>query len=165
MDTTKTILHVAASAEVGAPAREVYRMIADYRTEYLRILPPRYFRNLQVEQGGYGDGTIIRYDVIAFGKTQHARARVTEPEPGRVLVETDLDNGPVTTFIVDSIGASRSRVTFATDMPTRGGVLGWIERAIARSFLHRAYAAELAQLDAEVTGIPVRRESRRAGAV
>jgi hypothetical protein len=145
-----TPLRAQASADVAAAAPDAYRMIADYRAGHPRIIPSRYFRNLTVEQGGYGDGTVINYDMIAFGKTRRARARVTEPEPGRVLVETDLDMGAVTTFVVEPISAAKSRVTIATDLPTHAGPLGWIERAVAGPFLNRAFVAELAQLDAEL---------------
>jgi hypothetical protein len=144
------LLRAEASAVVGAAAADVYRMIADYRNGHPRIIPPRYFRDLQVEEGGYGNGTVIRYDLLAFGTTRHARARVTEPEPGRVLVETDLDIGAVTTFLVEPIGPAKSRVTIATDVPTHAGPLGWIERAVTRPLLNRAFVAELAQLDAEL---------------
>jgi hypothetical protein len=43
-------------------------------------------------------------------------------------------------------------VTIATEMPTRGGLLGWLERAMTESFLKRVYVAELALLDTEVHG-------------
>jgi len=143
-------LHAEATAHVGASAADAYRMIADYRVGHTRIIPPRYFRDLRVEEGGYGAGTVIRYDLIAFGKTTRARARVTEPEPGRVLVETDLDKGAVTSFVVDPVGTAKSRVTIKTDMPTRSGLVGFIERAVIRRFLRRVYVAELALLDAEL---------------
>ena len=143
-------LRVSASAEIGAAAVNVYRMIADYRNGHQRMIPPRYFRNLEVDAGGYGAGTQIRYDLRAFGTTHHARARITEPEPGRVLVETDLDKRAVTTFTVDSLGGRRSLVTISTELPIRPGVLGAIERAMTRRFLRKVYAAELAQLDEQV---------------
>ena len=143
-------LHVEVSANVGASAADAYRMIADYRVGHTLIIPPRYFRNLRVEEGGYGAGTVITYDLIAFGKTNHARARVTEPEPGRVLVETDLEKGAVTSFIVDPIHAAKSRVTIKTDLPTRSGLLGVIERAVIRRFLDRVYIAELAHINREL---------------
>ena len=152
MSTTRTSgtrLHVEVTADIRAAAPDIYRMIADYRNGHTRIIPAQYFRNLEVEQGGYGDGTLIRYDMIAFGKTTHARARVSEPQPGRVLVETDLDRDIVSTFTVTPVDKSRSRVSIATDMSTRDGILGWIERAVARSYLRRVYVAELAQLNAE----------------
>lgn len=146
----RATLRVEARSNVGAPAPDVYRMIADYRTGHPRIIPPRYFRNLEVETGGYGAGTLIRYDLLAFGTTYHARARVTEPQPGRVLVETDLEKGAVTTFTVEPLGASQSRVTIATELPIRSGLVGWLERAMTGRFLRRVYVAELAQLDAEM---------------
>jgi hypothetical protein len=152
MTSNGRTLRVEARANIGAAAPDVYRIIADYRTGHTRIIPRRYFRNLEVETGGYGAGTLIRYDLLAFGTTYHARARVTEPEPGRVLVETDLEKGAVTTFTVDPLGGAQSRVTIATEMPTRAGVVGWLERAMTGRFLRRVYDAELAQLDSEVRG-------------
>jgi hypothetical protein len=145
-----SLLHIAASAEVKGAAADVYRMIADYRNGHPRIVPPRYFRNLAVDQGGYGAGTTIRYDLLAFGTTYHARAKITEPEPGRVLVETDLGKGAVTTFVVDPLGSRRSLVTITTDLPMRAGVFGAIERAVTRRFFRRVYTAQLAQLDQHV---------------
>ncbi|HEY3744785.1 MAG TPA: SRPBCC family protein [Gemmatimonadaceae bacterium] len=143
-------LHAEASAKVGGSAADAYRMIADYRVGHTRIIPPRYFRNLRVEEGGYGAGTVIQYDLIVFGTTNHARAHVTEPEPGRVLVETDLDRGAVTTFIVEPLSAGKSRVTIKTDLTTRSGLLGVIERALTRRFLERVYVAELALINREL---------------
>src|SRR3954469_23277776 len=143
-------LHVSASAEIRAAAVNVYRMIADYRDGHQRMIPPQYFRNLEVDAGGYGAGTQIRYDLLAFGTTYHARAKITEPEPGRVLVETDLGKGAVTTFVVDPLGSHRSLVTITTALPMRAGVLGAIERAVTRRFFRRVYTAQLAQLDAHV---------------
>lgn len=143
-------LRVSASAEIGAAAVNVYRMIADYRNGHQRIIPPQYFRNLEVDAGGYGAGTQIRYELRAFGTTRHTRARVSEPEPGRVLVETDLTKGAVTTFTVDSLGGRRSLVTISTELPIRRGIMGAIERAMARRYLRKVYAAELAQLDEQV---------------
>jgi hypothetical protein len=58
--TNDSMLHVEASAEVNASATSIYRLIADYRTGHSRIISPKYFRNLTVDAGGYGDGTLIR---------------------------------------------------------------------------------------------------------
>jgi hypothetical protein len=147
---------VSASADIGAPSRDVYRLIADYRFGHSRILPPDVFRNLKVQQGGYGAGTVIHFDMLAFGRTQHQRARVTEPEPGRILVEAYPDNGAVTTFTVDSLGFDRSRVTIATRLRVRSGVRGRLELWSMRRFLRRVYTAELALIDQQA-------RSNRAG--
>ena len=96
---------VSSSARIGAPAPAVYRLIADYRNGHPRIVPPEYFSNIVVEEGGYGAGTRITFDARMLGITQRARAWIEEPEPGRVLLER-LEVGWVTTFTVDPAGAA-----------------------------------------------------------
>jgi hypothetical protein len=139
---------VSRTAPVGAPAARVYGIIADYHHGHPLILPPKYFRGLAVEHGGIGAGTVIRFEMKAFGTTRSARAAVTEPEPGRVLVETIAESGIVTTFTVDPDGApDRSLVTISTTAPSRGGPLGRLEQALATRFLKAVYAEELRMLD------------------
>lgn len=138
---------VESSARVEAPAEVVYNIIADYRNGHPQILPKQYFEWLEVEQGGRGEGTVIRFQMRVLGQTRVLRAVVTEPEPGRVLVETDKSgDGPVTTFIVEPEG-SRSHVTFRTELTSAGGPLGVLERFVLRRVLRRVYARELEQLN------------------
>lgn len=134
---------VSASAEIDAPSAAVYRLIADYRTGHSRILPFEFFRNLRIEAGGYGAGTVISFDMLAYGRTRHQLAYVSEPEPGRTLVERYPASGAVTTFTVDSLDGSRSRVTIATRLPVRPGTIGLIELLLMRRYLRRVYVAEL----------------------
>jgi len=75
------------------------------------------------------------------------RMLVSEPEPGRVLVETNLDSGLVTKFIVESRGENQSEVTFDTTMRRSRGIQGWIEWLIVPGYLRRVYRVELQQLD------------------
>ena len=101
------------SAEISAPADRLYGIIADYRNGHPRILPPA-FTGLTVEAGGVGAGTRIRVGMRVFGRVMTFPAEITEPNPGRVLVERNLGERPsVTTFTVDPLEASRSRVTRA----------------------------------------------------
>ena len=138
---------VKASAPVGAPAEVVYNIIADYRKGHPHILPRKYFEWLEVEQGGRGEGTVIRFQMRVLGQTRVLRAAVTEPELGRVLVETDTGGvGPVTTFTVEPTD-SGSHVTFSTELTSAGGLLGIAERFVLRRILRRIYAAELKQLE------------------
>ena len=138
---------VKSSARVEAPADVVYGIIADYRNGHPHILPKQYFEWLEVEQGGRGEGTVIRFQMRVLGQSRVLRAVVTEPEPGRVLVETDTGGGgPVTTFIVEPEG-SGSNVTFSTKLTSAGGPLGVLERFVLRRVLRRIYARELEQLN------------------
>ena len=140
---------VRADAIVNAPAARVYGIIADYRTGHPRILP-REFSDLTVEQGGVGAGTIIHFNVTVLGQTQKFRAFVTEPQPGRVLMEENVQPSPsVSTFTVDPLDARRTRVTIETRMsPTRGGLAGKIEQFLSKRVLRSIYTRELRLLDA-----------------
>ena len=130
----------------------MYTTIADYRNRHARILPEE-FSGLTVERGGIGDGTIIRFQMRVFGRTQTFRAAITEPEPGRVLVETNLGtngastNCAITTYTVNpGMLPGTSNVTIATALPVRTGILGAIERALSTRFLRPIYFKQLAQL-------------------
>jgi hypothetical protein len=114
-------------------------------------LPKQYFTSLEVEQGGIGAGTVIRFRMRVLGTTRAFRAAITEPGLGRVLVETDLASGNATAFTVFPVeNGQHAQVTITTELKTRGGVLGWLERLLAAAFLRRVYAQELKLLAAFV---------------
>ncbi len=139
-------IDVSSDAEVNAPPDVVYRIIADYENGHPRILPQKYFAGLVVEEGGVGAGTRIRFTMKGMGQARTMRARVEEPEPGRVLLETDLQTGAKTTFTVEPIdGGHRSRVTIRTEWQPRG-IGGLFERMFAPRLLRDAYAQELTNL-------------------
>jgi Polyketide cyclase / dehydrase and lipid transport len=135
-------LLVQASAVVSAPAARVYRLIADYHRGHPSILPPQYFGDLVVLAGGVGAGTRISFTMNAYGSKTRNYAHITEPEPGRVLVETVEGSGIVTRFLVDPLAGDTSRVTIETTYPLRG-LPGWFERLVVPGYLKRVYAAEL----------------------
>ena len=137
---------VVASRVIAAPAPVVYELIADYRNGHPSILPRQYFENLVVEEGGRGAGTRIRFTMKSFGTKRVSRANVTEPDPGRLLVETDIETGTTTKFIVEPLGNGRTRVTFDTVYPTPG-VRGWLESWFVPGYLTKVYDAELKQLE------------------
>src|SRR5215510_10711701 len=133
---------VSRTAEIGAPADRLYGIIADYRNGHPRILPPA-FTGLTVEAGGVGAGTRIRVGMRVLGRVMTFPAEVSEPNPGRVLVERNFGDRPsVTTFTVDRLDPARSRVTISTELPARAGILGRLERFFTRRFLEPIYAAE-----------------------
>jgi hypothetical protein len=139
--------HVSESAIIAAPAERVYGILADYRVGHPGILPNPPFDSYELESGGQGAGTIIRFRMTALGKTQFFRGAVTEPEPGRVLVESYFDTRTVTTFTVEpQADDSHCRVTFSTDLEIRGGLFGILERCLITRFLRRTYRRELQNL-------------------
>src|SRR5262245_32285497 len=142
---------VSTFAFIKAPTDRVYAILADYRHEHPRIIPRPPFGALEVEQGGLGAGTIIRCELRMLGRQQTLRAAITEPEPGRVLVETELGGkGFVTTFTVDP-DAEGARVTIRTDLETRGGLLGRLQRLLITRALRPVLVRELELLAAVAT--------------
>jgi len=139
-------ISVSAERTVGAPAPEVYGYIADHREHHPHFLPPA-FSDFQVESGGVGAGTIARFKLTAGGRTRQFRVQVAEPEPGRVLTESDTESTSVTTWTVTPDG-NACQVRISTTWQGAGGVGGVFERTFAPRVLRRLYDDELSRLDA-----------------
>jgi len=137
---------VSAERTVGAPADEVYRYVADMREHHPHFLPPA-FSDFQVEAGGVGAGTVTSFKVTAGGRTRGYRMQVAEPEPGRVLTESDTNSSMVTTTTVSPQGDA-SLVRISTTWDGAGGVGGMFERMFAPRVMRGIYADELSRLDA-----------------
>jgi hypothetical protein len=137
---------VSAERTVDAPAGAVYGYIADMRGHHPHFLPPA-FSDFQVESGGVGEGTITRFTLTAGGRTRQYRMTVAEPEPGRVLTESDTGSSAVTTFTVTPQDG-QSVVQIATTWEGAGGIGGFFERLFAPRVMRSIYADELERLDA-----------------
>jgi hypothetical protein len=136
----------SVSAKINSSPKIVYGIIADYRNAHPKILPKPPFVSLIVEQGGIGAGTVVCVQMKVMGKLQTFRTVVTEPEPGRVLVETN-DTGYITTFIVDPIDDGKnSIVTFTTGIPDSSGLLKTLEFHLTKLLLTPVYKQELENL-------------------
>jgi Polyketide cyclase / dehydrase and lipid transport len=137
---------VSAEGTVEAPADTVYRYIADMREHHPRFLPPA-FSGFRVESGGVGAGTVTRFTLTAGGRTREYRTMIAEPEPGRVLTESDTGSSAVTTFTVSPQGAA-SLVQISSAWDGAGGIGGLFERIFAPRVLRAIYTDELKRLDA-----------------
>jgi ribosome-associated toxin RatA of RatAB toxin-antitoxin module len=138
-------LSVVEEGMVGAPAEQVYGLIADMRQHHQQFLPPS-FGEIRVEEGGYGAGTVYRVNVTFAGQVRELHMRVDEPEPGRVLTESDLHSPMQTTWTLTPDGAG-CRVRIATGWTSAGGFQGLIERLFAPGVMRKVYRDELARLD------------------
>lgn len=129
-----------ASRIIHAPAEVIYHIVADYRNLHPHILPKRYFLSLEVEEGGFGAGTIVNFEMRLLGQRQSFHSQIAEPEPGRLLVETDIKSGVKTSFLVTPAGNDQSsEVTISTELKGRN----FIEGFIARMLLQKVYVEEL----------------------
>jgi uncharacterized protein YndB with AHSA1/START domain len=137
---------VSAERVVDAPAEAVYRYVADMREHHPHFLPPA-FSDFQVESGGTGAGTITRFKVTAGGRTRDYRMKVDEPEPGRVLTESDTASSMVTTTTVTPKDGA-SLVQISTSWNGAGGIGGFFERRFAPKAMRAIYTDELERLNA-----------------
>ena len=137
---------VSAERAVDAPADVVYRYVADMRDHHPLFLPPA-FSDFQVESGGVGAGTVTRFKVTAGGRTREYRMRVDEPDPGRVLTESDTGSSLVTTTTVSPRDGA-SLVQISTTWGGAGGIGGVFERMFAPRVMRGIYADELERLNA-----------------
>ena len=144
-------ISVSAERRIDAPASRVYRYIADFREHHPQFLPPQ-FGPLEIETGGVGAGTVHRFTMTVGGRTTGYRVRVGEPEPGRVLIESDPSRRMVTTFTVDPEPGNASRVTIETRWYA-DGFDGLVQRLVAPAMLRRVYADELERLNAYATAM------------
>jgi hypothetical protein len=141
------IRHITASRRIEALPAAIYSLIADYHDSHRRIVPPKAFRWLAVDRGGIGAGTEIRFGMRLFGSMRTGRGVVSEPEPGRVLVESYPDTGDITTFTVEPAHQpGASSVTIATDLHVGDGIAGRIQGFVAERFLRPLYLEELQRL-------------------
>jgi uncharacterized protein YndB with AHSA1/START domain len=151
-------LRVIESGSVDAPIDLVYDLISDMRQHHAHFLPPS-LKDLRVEEGGQGAGTIYRVTGVFLGGERVLRMRVDEPEPGRVLTESHLGSPLVTTWTIEPAGDG-SQVTIETIWPAAGGFGGVLERLLAPRAMAKVYREELRLLDryardqaAQATGV------------
>ena len=138
-------VYVVAEGTVGAPAAVVYNCIADFRQHHPRFVPPN-FSNLVVQEGGVGAGTIITFTATAARRSRQYRMRIDEPDPGRVLTESDMNSSMVSTWTVTPRG-DQSLVRIETRWNGAPGIKGFFERLFAPRAMRRIYADELRRLD------------------
>lgn len=137
---------ISETAVLQAPPEVVYGIFADYHEGHPSVLPRPPFGPLVVERGGTGAGTRFRVETRkGFGMKTY-RMDVTEPEPGRLLVETDVDSDLHTHFRVEPAEGGGSRVTITTRY-TRGGVRGWMERMLLPRLGRPIYQQEMRNVE------------------
>lgn len=162
LDDAPMQITAAAERHVDAPARRVYHYIRDFREHHPRFLPPQ-FSGFRIESGGVGSGTVHTFTLTLAGRSSTHRVRVGEPEPGRVLIESDASRRMLTTFTVDPEMAGGCQVRIESRWYA-DGMRGIVERLMAPRLLRRVYAAELNLLDryAQDTPAPIQ-HGRDAG--
>lgn len=140
-----TTLVAAAEADTHASAATVLEVLRDYRNHHPNILPPA-FSVFVVEEGGYGVGTVMRFDMKIGGRSQLLRSRATE-STADTLREEVLGRHMDTLFTVTPVG-TQSRTRIETRWQPAAGIAGILERFFAPRMIEQIYRDELDRLDA-----------------
>jgi hypothetical protein len=141
---SKRGITISAEGSLNAPAEVVYHCLADYREHHRPggFLPPQ-FVDFQIERGGVGAGTVISFATTLGGRKRRLTQQVSEPLPGRVLVESG--EGVMTTFTVEPQGDG-CRVRFDSVFEARG-INALLMRLFAPRLLRPVYADEIRRLE------------------
>jgi uncharacterized protein YndB with AHSA1/START domain len=139
--------HFAAERVLDAPAATVYHCLSDY-TEHHRHLPegflPPAFTRLDVLRGGVGAGTLIRFTTRVGSRSMTRTQEVSEPEPGRVLVE--WGDGEGSTFTLEPRG-DRTLLRIETTLQT-SGLEGLLMHIFGARIMRPLYQDEMRRLEA-----------------
>jgi hypothetical protein len=127
---------------IYASPSAVYQLLADYRVGHMAILPKPYFTDMRVVAGGFGDGTVIDVDMEVYGLKRSLHMEVSEPEKGKVLVETDTETGTITHFIFDDSDEG-CYLTIRTTMYFADGFVGFLEKMTTPAITRNIYRKEL----------------------
>jgi len=96
---------------------------------------------------------VVSFQMRVLGQLRSFHSTISEPDPGRMLVETDPQAGTVTTFTVDPRDGGQSAfVTIETTIPVRAGLAGRFEGWMAERTLRPIYAQELKLLESVARG-------------
>lgn len=136
--------HVEVSAVIAARPEAICAILSDYRAAHQAILPKPYFADLVIKQGGQGAGTVFRVRMDVMGTSTHFHMVVSEPQPGKVLMETDDEAWVATTFTLEPVTAdAQTRVTITSDFRPSPGIRGLAERLLNPPITRRIYRQEL----------------------
>ncbi len=146
-------IRAEASAVIEARPEVIWDVIRDYHVGHPAILPKPYFQTLKILKGGVGEGTETHLTMKVFGRTFEYHHRISEPDPGRVLKETEVNTGQYSKFTLEPLdNGKQTRVTITTEQPASPGLVGFFERLTAPGIQRRIFEQELVLLAEYVKG-------------
>ncbi len=85
--------------------------------------------------------------VTVMGREFPFRQIVSEPEPGRVILETNMDTGQYSKFIFEPLnGGKQTRITISSEFPVSPGFTGVIDRLTTAPMARKMFTKELQNL-------------------
>jgi len=144
---------VVVAKVINARPEHVYRLVSDMN--HHRNFLPKEFEKLEIVKGGIGAGTVTRAHMNAMGSKVVYTLTVTEPEPGRVMRETDNEAGVDTFWTFTPVeGGTRCHLHLETKFRPKPGFMGLLERLLT-PLIRGVYSRELDLLDAYAQKTPI----------
>lgn len=143
----KKPVHAERTETINTRPEILYGILRDYAHGHPKILPREHFTSVSVLKGGQGTGTVVKLTMRAFGSEVTNVMTVTEPEPGRLIVERDDDAGVVTSFSLTPIeGSSKTSLRIATEWKAKPGIKGFIEGVLTPCVARMMYKKEFRKI-------------------
>lgn len=138
-------IYVQSEYIIPAPPEEVYEALIDFQNVRPSILTNN-FVDYTVEQGGVGEGTVIRYHLQAAGRKRPYRMHVTETSKGEILTERDSHSSLVTMWTLTPLDNGQTLVRVVSEWEGASGIGGFFERTFAPRGLRGIYDKMLSRL-------------------
>jgi uncharacterized membrane protein len=139
-------IYVQSEYVIPATPEEVYASLIDFQNARPSILTDN-FVDYTVEQGGMGEGTVIRYQLQAAGRKRDYRMHIAETLKGEVLTERDSNSSLLTMWTLTPVNdGQQTHVQLVTEWEGGSGVGGFFERTFAPLGLRRIYNKMLGSL-------------------
>lgn len=152
------MINVSLSRVINAPSSVIYNVLRDYQEGHKHILPSPYFKSWQVIKGGLGEGTEVLFTIDVYGQQTHYHHIISEPEPGRIICESDQYTPQYSTFTLDPIGRNKTCVTIFSAMPVSRGIKGLMERLFQPTIVRAIFRKELQNI-ADYVEQPIRQHT------
>ncbi len=137
---------------IDADSNALYQCLADFEHHFHHLLPPS-FSGYRVENGGFGEGTVIGFSLSAYGRTQHVRLRMSEPILGKVITGFDQRVLLIATFRLRREGG-QTQVEIDASWPNKPGIPGLKRRLCAYLVVRRQFNLILDRLETYVLTLP-----------
>lgn len=142
-------INVQSEYIIPAPPEEVYESLIDFQNARPSILTSN-FVDYTVEEGGVGEGTVIRYHLRAAGRKRPYRMHVTETSKGEILTERDSHSSLVTMWRLTPVSNGQTLVRLVSEWEGAGGIGGFFERTFAPRGLRGIYDQMLSRLAQQI---------------
>ena len=143
------VYEVSVERRFQATPERVYNLIIDME-EHRRILPKQ-FESLDVLEGGRGAGTVFRLTMNVMGSRTSLVMTLSEPEPGRIVLEQDPAAGITTIWKLTSLPGDGCMLRLTSQFPRKPGFAGWVERFATASMIRSIYKRELENMNDYLT--------------